>query len=66
MRLAPLELPTFPGVPQAAAVAPLPLPGFALSAGLQAPVELKAGAEAQAAAELLKESGGDGYIYIII
>ncbi|CAL1163834.1 unnamed protein product, partial [Cladocopium goreaui] len=56
VRLAPLELPTFPGVPQAAAVSPLPtMPGFALSAGLQAPVELKAVAEAQAAAELLKE-----------
>jgi hypothetical protein len=57
VRLAPLELPTFPGVPQAAAVSPLPtMPGFALSAGLQAPVE------AQAAAELLKEIvGGLGW-----
>lgn len=63
VRLAPLELPTFPGVPQAAAVSPLPtMPGFALSAGLQAPVELKAVAEAQAAAELLKEIvGGLGW-----
>ena len=64
VRLAPLELPTFPGVPQAAAVSPLPLPGFALSAGLQAPVELKAVAEAQAAAELLKEMGDGMGIWV--
>ena len=43
-------------------MSPLPtMPGFALSAGLQAPVELKAVAEAQVAAELLKEREWGGW-----
>eukprot|EP00438_Fugacium_kawagutii_P028917 Skav206178 [mRNA] locus=scaffold3070:52245:67250:- [translate_table: standard] len=50
--------PTFAAVPRPWAVHPLPkLPGFALSAGLQAPVELQVLAlEAAPAAELIKDA----------